>query len=140
MEPTLPVGGVIITRAVPVETIAVGDIVTLNSGDTLVTHRVVELVSKEGDPKPWFRTKGDANRDPDTNLLSPKGDRASKTVLYIPEVGKLTAVTGNRSTFPFLVGIPALVLLAVCAREIWQGVKEERGKCNLATSDAQGKE
>lgn len=140
MEPALPVGGVIVTQAVPVSEIAVGDIVTLKTGDALVTHRVVEILYKEGDPKPWFRTKGDANQEPDANLLSPTGSRAPRTVLYIPEVGKLTTVTQNKATFPFLVGIPALILLAVCVREIWQGVKEEKGKRSLATSNAQGKE
>lgn len=140
MEPALPVGGVIVTHAVPVKEIAVGDIVTLRSGDNLVTHRVVEILHKEGDPKPWLRTKGDANQEPDANLLSPNGDRVPKMVLCIPEIGKFSTVTKNKAIFPFLVGIPALLLLAVCTREIWQGVKEVRGKRSLAMNKAQGKE
>lgn len=140
MEPALPVGGIIVTQAVPVENIAVGDVVTLNSGDVLVTHRVVEILHREGDSKPWFRTKGDANQEADANILSPKGDLAPRVVAYVPEVGKLTTVTKDKTTFLLLVGIPVLLLLVVCAREIWQGVKEEKGKRKLIAGNVQGRE
>ena len=81
--------------------IAVVDIVTLNIGDMLVTHRVVEILYKEGDPKPWLRTKGDANEEPDANLLSPKGHRAPRVVLYIPEM----TLTGTSFLVSSLISI-----------------------------------
>ncbi len=140
MEPALPSGSVIVTHAVPVREITVGDTITFKSGETLVTHRVVGIVHKEGDPTPWFVTKGDANSEPDANPVSPRGERAPKTVMYIPEIGKLSSIVKNRTAFPFLVGIPTLLLMLVCARELWQGVNEEKGKRALRTSNAQGKE
>jgi signal peptidase len=132
---------VIVTQAVPVADIAVGDIVTLKSGDALVTHRVLEILYKEGDPNPWLRTKGDANQDPDPNLLSPKGDRAPKVVLHIPEMGRLSNVTQDKATFPFLVGIPGLILIAICVGEIRRGLreKEKSGKRSLVTTSTQDK-
>ncbi|MBE5762329.1 MAG: signal peptidase I [Clostridiales bacterium] len=59
-----------------------GDIITYFSGNTLITHRVVEKTD-EG-----FYTKGDANNTPDPKIV----DRESivgKVVLIIPRVGRL---------------------------------------------------
>ena len=66
MQPTLPVGTVVVVRPVPVERIAVGEVVTFlardpgTSATRIVTHRVIAV-----DPGPVLRTRGDANDAPD---------------------------------------------------------------------------
>ncbi len=72
MEPALPVGSVVVVRPRPVAEIGVGDVITFvdraePSGEArIVTHRVVAI-----EPGPAFRTRGDANPDPDPGLVAP---------------------------------------------------------------------
>jgi signal peptidase I len=71
MEPALGVGSVVVVRPRPVADIAVGDVTTFlardpGSADTrVVTHRVIAV-----EPGPAFRTRGDANPDPDPGLTA----------------------------------------------------------------------
>lgn len=69
MAPSIPVGALIVTRAVDPHALAVGDTVTvrLDSGVAL-THRIDEIVERDG--KLGFRLKGDANEAPDPALIS----------------------------------------------------------------------
>jgi signal peptidase I len=68
MEPALPVGCVQVTRPVKPQNIEVGDIITFRSPSNLklMSHRVVAV---EEDESYGFRTKGDANEDPDPYLI-----------------------------------------------------------------------
>lgn len=71
MEPTLPVGSVVVVRPRPPAEIGAGDVVTFLARDPasdatrVVTHRVVEVL-----PGPEFRTRGDANPDPDPGVVA----------------------------------------------------------------------
>jgi len=62
MSPALRPGDLVIVKGE--EPINLGDMVTVESGEFTYTHRVVEKL--EGD---LFRLKGDANEDPDANLV-----------------------------------------------------------------------
>ena len=74
MEPTLKVGGLIITKPENIQNIKENDIITFNiSPDSIVTHRVVGIEMREG--KPWFQTKGDANKEPDKDYVSSEGEK-----------------------------------------------------------------
>lgn len=62
MEPALMPGDVIVTRVAGPETVNPGDVVTFRDasrGDRLITHRVVQSVSRDGYVE--FETRGDAN-------------------------------------------------------------------------------
>ncbi len=78
MEPTISVNDMVVSRSQ--EQYAVGDIVTFVSGDSLVTHRIVE--ETEG----GFITKGDANNTEDMEPLSPD-QIVGKVVWSIPAIG-----------------------------------------------------
>lgn len=77
MFPALKEGDLILIRKVDVSTINVGDVVTVKPGNTLYTHRVVEKL--EG----GFILKGDANEDPDWNLIEPS-QIVGKVVFVFP--------------------------------------------------------
>jgi signal peptidase len=126
MEPALRVGGVIVTR--PVATVQEGDIVTfLPAGQEIkVTHRVVDIIEKEG--KRWFQTKGDANEEPDPNLISFRGDRIEKAIFHLPYAGFLASFIRSEWGFLALVGVPALFLIGMFGRNAWEGIQEEREK------------
>ena len=93
MQPTLPVGTVVVVRPVPVERIAVGDVVTFlardpgTSATRIVTHRVIAV-----DPGPVLRTRGDAN-----DSLDPDGTVAAdvRGVLWysVPWVGRIPSTS-----------------------------------------------
>lgn len=70
MEPTFSAGDVILVESAPPKSVSEGDVVTFErSGEEgPTTHRVVEVVMAEGELA--FRTKGDANEDPDTELVN----------------------------------------------------------------------
>lgn len=77
-----------------------GDIIMFQSGDSLVTHRIV---SEDGDA---YITKGDANNTEDS-APTPQSSVLGKVVLVIPKVGILF----NFLRTPF--GLCLLVLLTI---------------------------
>ncbi|MEY8517080.1 signal peptidase I [Lachnospiraceae bacterium 29-84] len=63
MEPEIPIGSVIYVQPVEPETIAEGDVIAFQSGESVIAHRVVKNQTVEGS----FKTKGDANAGEDMN-------------------------------------------------------------------------
>jgi signal peptidase I len=61
MEPEIPVGSAVFVEPVEAVDIQTGDIIAFQSGDSVITHRVVENHIVEGE----FVTKGDANAEAD---------------------------------------------------------------------------
>lgn len=92
MEPNYPVGSLIYTHAVDPTTLQTGDIITFMSDqDTIVTHRIVEVVtetSATGEQTLRFRTQGDANNTPDGRLVHPQNILGTPS-LTIPYLGYL---------------------------------------------------
>jgi len=76
MSPALSPGDLVIVKGE--EPINIGDVVTVKSGEFTYTHRVMERL--EGDR---FRLKGDANEDPDANLVE-ASQIIGKVVLIFP--------------------------------------------------------
>ncbi len=138
MEPTLRVGGLIVTTPVRLEDVKIGDIATFQSGGIRVTHRVVDIVEEEG--KPWFQTKGDANEEPDPNFFSSKGEEIAKVAFHLPYLGYLASFMQSKGAFLVLVGVPALVLVGLFGRDILRGIREEmdKKKAKAASAPAEG--
>ena len=85
MIPTLPVGALVVDKVVEPETIIKGDIITFNiSGETstVATHRVVNI----DEEKEEFTTKGDNNKDVDSNPVS-FSQLVGKVVFSLPILG-----------------------------------------------------
>lgn len=128
MEPSISAGDVIVTHRVETGNIKSGDVITFQrSGDRRpTTHRVIEVVGQEGSPE--FRTQGDANEDPDQQLVS--ADAVSGKVLtvggylfVIPYLGYVIQFAGTQIGFVALLVVP-LVLLVIS--EIWEAAKSAR--------------
>jgi signal peptidase len=98
MAPALPVGSQIVTRPVKLEDIKIGDIITFESGEHKVTHRVIAISLIDG--KPWFQTKGDANEQPDPNLVSSEVGVMRKVVFRVPYFGYFHGYASNILTTP----------------------------------------
>ncbi len=70
MEPEYNVGDMIIVRETPKEEIKIGDIINYisESGTDTITHRVVDIIEKDG--QTYYKTKGDNNNSEDSELVN----------------------------------------------------------------------
>ncbi len=125
MEPAMSPGDVIIIDGADASAIEQGDVITFRRGGETrpTTHRVVEVADGEGAPA--FRTQGDANENPDQQLVSP-GDIEGKVMsiggylFVIPYLGYVLRFTNTQMGFVALFVVP-LVLLVLS--EIWELTK-----------------
>ena len=91
MSPTIDIGAVAVVHRVPARELRVGDVVTVPTGDTFVTHRVVQLTRAKG--AATLQLQGDANDAPDAQLH--EVDSAERVVVSVPKLGYLLgALTG----------------------------------------------
>jgi signal peptidase len=123
MEPELKVGSVMVTRPVETEEIKMGDIITFHPplSEQLTSHRVIEI--KEGSEL-HFQTKGDANEDPDPFIV-PAQNVVGKICFHIPYLGYFSRALKTRLGFLLALGIPALIIIVMELRNIWQALTEE---------------
>ncbi|MCL2813887.1 MAG: signal peptidase I [Oscillospiraceae bacterium] len=63
MEPAILAGDLVFIKTVDPLTLKTGDIISFKEGNNIVTHRIVELTEKGGEPA--FLTRGDANNTSD---------------------------------------------------------------------------
>ncbi|GAB7094958.1 hypothetical protein JCM30237_21110 [Halolamina litorea] len=116
MEPSIGTGDVVIVADTPPERVATDDVIAFDrvAGDQKrTTHRVVEVVDRDGDR--YFRTKGDANEEPDGRLVP--ADALIGTVRFsIPEVGWLFSFANSDTGVLTFVAVPGFLL---AASELW---------------------
>jgi signal peptidase len=117
MEPTLKVGGIVITRPVPFDDIKEGDIITYlaPSDNKLTSHRVNSI---SGSFLLGFATKGDANEQPDPYLV-PMEAVVGKVVFTLPYIGYVTNFIKTPAGFLVLLGIPGIIVIIMEIRNIW---------------------
>ena len=111
MAPTVPVGAMVVIEPVEIEEILPGDIITFQSPemmDTVVTHRVIEVSVMGGERA--FRTQGDANEDPDLNLL-PASKVLGRVMFDLPYLGYLSQFIRTRQGWFVIIIIPAAILI-----------------------------
>lgn len=122
MSPTYEAGDAIIVNEVRPEKIEEGDVITFEApsrtsgqtqGTDRITHRVVEVVNKDGER--YFRTKGDANEESDKQLV-PASNVVGRVSFGIPYIGYATAFGGGATMQLALIVVPAVLLVA---NEIW---------------------
>ncbi|MEV7398535.1 signal peptidase I [Aeromicrobium sp. NPDC092404] len=122
MSGTFEKGSLAFEKNVPVEDLAVGDIITYqppaDSGvTTLVTHRI-SAIKAQADGQVLFRTKGDANADPDPwtfTLVQADQPVVRHTVPHVGWVFIRLADPGFRT---MAIGIPAGLIALASAVEI----------------------
>ena len=152
MEPAIPTGSVVYDKDVPVEDLEVGDVITFVPPPeyditTPVTHRIVEISAAPEDQKEkaaagrMFRTKGDANEDPDPwrmVLDHPTQDRVEH---HLPYLGYVYQWLSKRWVQLLVIGLPALVIGFLICRALWieagYAVAEEREAKARKRSEAQ---
>jgi signal peptidase len=83
MSPYLNVGDIVVIRETPVETLVVGDVVSVRTPGLPVIHRVVDI--REAGGQKFFTTRGDDNDTDDAPV--PSEAIQGKAVFIIPKIG-----------------------------------------------------
>lgn len=123
MQPTIEAGDVVVVAETPAERIEAGDVMAfdrVDGDDKRTTHRVVEVIERDGDR--YFRTKGDANEEPDSSLV-PANAVIGTVQFTIPEVGRLFSVANSDAGVIAFVAVPGFLL---AASELWTLVAAAR--------------
>lgn len=128
MEPALDVGGVAVVRPVDPQAIKAGDVISYappTDTSIRVTHRVIEVV--QGGDSLMFRTKGDANEDPDAYAV-PAQNVVGRVWICVPYLGYLIDYIRTPLGFGLLIGIPAALLILIELKSIFSLVRGSRQK------------
>jgi signal peptidase len=109
MTPALPVGSLIVVEPVRPADIAVGDVVSIQSGPNraVFTHRVIRLVDRDG--AVWVETRGDANPAADPSIL-PAGDVIGRVAVAVPYLGYLVALASQPSGVVLIIAVGLLLM------------------------------
>ena len=114
MEPTYHTGSVIYVKDVDPFKLETGDVITfMLDEDTLVTHRIVDIIPDEEEPSTIrFQTKGDANDAIDGSLVHYK-NIVGTPVFTIPYLGYFSNFIQNPpGTYYAITFVVILLLLA----------------------------
>jgi len=109
MSPAIQAGDVVVVTGADAMSLSAGTVITYREpGGTVVTHRIVEVVKTDDGIR--YRTKGDANEEPDRALVTPAQVRG--TVWFtIPLLGHLVVFANTDLGLATLVVVPAVLLL-----------------------------
>ena len=134
MQPTLPVGTLIYVKETDPAQLEVGDVVTYRlDGDTMVTHRVIEM-NPEAET---LVTQGDANEDPDGEITF---DRiVGKMDFSIPYLGYISLNIRTPMGIVSICGVLVLIILLTFIPEIFSKDDEEEKKENEEKAEKQDK-
>ena len=108
MEPTIMTGDAIVVKEVNPEDLKVGDIISFRDGNSINTHRIVEIVSDNG--KKRFRTKGDNNKNVDKELVTTSKVEGTYQ-LRIKGFGKIIKILNSKITLVILLTFLILILI-----------------------------
>lgn len=122
MAPVMPIGAIAWMQPVDPAEIEVGDIIAFDPPwddyDVTISHRVIEVVDGE---TLGFVTKGDANEDPDLDIV-PADNVLAKVPFNIPNLGyvlqRIGKYTSNRLGFGFFIALPTLLLIGSATRDM----------------------
>lgn len=114
MEPTYHVGSLIYVKDVDTDELKAGDVITyMLDEDTIVTHRIVDVIPDETDPSIIrFQTKGDANDSVDRSLVHYK-NVIGTPVFSIPKLGYLANYIQKPPGRYIAISAGAIILLLV---------------------------
>ena len=125
MRPTYEVGSLIFVKSVDYKTLQVGDPITyMISQDTVVTHRIIEVLVDEEDPNTLrYFTQGDANSVPDGSSVHYK-NIIGKPVFSIPYLGYVSNYIQNPPGMYVAIAGGAMLILLVFLPDIFSGEEE----------------
>src|SRR5699024_9349530 len=127
MEPTYETGSLIYVKDVDQQDLAEGDPITyLIDEDTVVTHRIVEIVPDEEDASIIrYKTKGDANNAADGSLVHYK-NVLGKPVYTIPKLGYFADYIQHPPGMYVAIAAGAVLILLVFVPDLMDDAEETK--------------
>ena len=127
MEPAYPVGALL--YEVDPAQLRPGDVITfMLDEETIVTHRIVEVVPDEEDPSVIrFRTKGDANAAEDGSLVHYKNVLGTP-VFAIPKLGYFASFVQQPPGLYVAIAFGAVLVLLAFLPDLLGDDKKKKGK------------
>lgn len=113
MRPGLPVGGLVVTKRVPVSSLQLRDVIVFHrpdNPDELVVHRIIALRHVAGALE--IRTQGDDNPVRDQWQVTLRGQDAYRAQFSVPLVGYAAIWWHQPGTRTLALGLAALCALA----------------------------
>ncbi len=131
MEPTIPVGALLVSQQVDMQAVEVGDIICFRAQETaifgrMMTHRVME-VYPAADGGVQFVTKGDANLSLDGYLVT-QTNFVGEVIWYTGEDSVLSSIFSfftNKVGFLACVVFPCLLLAGLILRDSVRNIRSE---------------
>lgn len=129
MEPAYPVGALLYDKKVDPAQLRPGDVITfMLDEETIVTHRIVEVVPDEEDPSVIrFRTKGDANAAEDGSLVHYKNVLGTP-VFTIPKLGYFANFVQQPPGLYVAIAFGAVLVLLAFLPDLLGDDKKKKGK------------
>lgn len=127
MQPTMPVGSVVVVVPERPSELRVGQVVTYGipvEDHRVISHRVVRVV--EGGDRPIFQTQGDANNAPDYWLAQVNGDTVWHVVGVVPGLGRALHLLRQRAVHRVAVLVVPAALALLFLVDIWKDGRSER--------------
>ena len=116
MEPSIMTGDMVFVKEPDPDSLKVGDVIAYKSGSAVVTHRIVEVKSENGETR--YVTQGDANNAADQGMVKP----ADVEGIYQRRV----AGAGNLAMF--MQTTTGMILFVVCPLvlfELWDVIRRQ---------------
>ena len=131
MEPTIPVGSLLVCRQIEMERVQVGDIICFHAQETaifgqMMTHRVTDIFPAEGGGL-LFQTRGDANLSADGFLVS-QTNFVGKVIWYTGANSMLSSIVSfftNKIGFLACIVIPILLVGGLLMKECVNNIRSE---------------
>jgi len=129
MLPTYEVGSLIYVKSVDYRELKVGDPITyMISQDTVVTHRIIEVLVDEENPDTIrYFTQGDANAVADGSSVHYK-NIIGKPVFSIPYLGYVSNYIQNPPGMYVAIAAGAFLILFVFLTDIFRDEDQEKKK------------
>ncbi len=127
MEPEYHVGSLIYVKSVDYKALQVGDDITyMLDKDTVVTHRIIEVLVDEEDPETLrYFTQGIANDVPDATSVHYK-NIIGKPLFAIPYLGYVSNYIQNPPGMYVAIAAGAILILLVFLPDLFEDEKKNK--------------
>lgn len=125
MEPNLQIGDIVIVKKIEQEELKSGDVISYRQGQSVITHRIAEVIEKDG--KVQYKTKGDNNNVEDSGSISYEMIEG-KVVKHISKLGNIAIILQDKGTIIFIILLLYIYVLcngAIKKKKFRRRVKRE---------------
>lgn len=125
MEPTLEVNDVVVVKKCESLQLQKGDIITFQQDGRTISHRILDITKDKNIIK--FRTKGDNNEIPDSDLI-PESQVYGKVLFSIRKIGKIISYIQNIRGLINIVFFVIIVYILVSLRDKQKNTRKMKRK------------